>query len=60
MDDEVARSTPPHEIGMVLDALSVDELEHRIALLKHEIERLQQAIDSKTASRDAADAVFKF
>ncbi len=60
MEDDPIRKTPAHEVGMVLDALSVDELEARIALLRAEIARLETAIESKTASRTEADAVFKF
>jgi uncharacterized small protein (DUF1192 family) len=48
-----------HEIGMVLDALSIDELEMRIGLLENEITRLKAAIESKSASRSAAEAFFK-
>lgn len=48
-----------HEIGQSLDALSVDELEERIALLRAEIERLDQAMTVKKASRAAADSVFR-
>jgi len=60
MDEDEVRRTPVHEVGMVLDTLSVDELEHRIAILRDEIARLEAAIVAKTASRSAADAVFKF
>lgn len=45
---------------MVLDALSVSELEQRIALLKTEIVRLEAAIDARGHTRKAADAIFKF
>ncbi len=48
-----------HEIGQNLDALSVDELEERIALLREEIARLQAARAAKEASRDAAAAFFR-
>lgn len=50
---------PAHEIGQSLDALSVDELDERIGLLRAEIERLQRARDAKAASRAAAAAFFK-
>ncbi|SDG76044.1 DUF1192 domain-containing protein [Pelagibacterium luteolum] len=60
MEDDVVRPAPVHQVGMVLDTLSVDELELRIGILKDEIARLEAAIKSKTASRSAADAVFKF
>jgi uncharacterized small protein (DUF1192 family) len=48
-----------HEIGMVLDAMSVEELSDRIGLLENEIVRLRAAIDSKRKSKSAADAFFK-
>lgn len=60
MRDDDAKKISAHEVGMALDSLSVDELHERIALLHGEIARLQAAIDSKTASRSAAESVFKF
>lgn len=60
MDEDGVRREPVHAIGMPLDTLSVDELSERISLLKTEIARLENAIESKNASRSAADAVFKF
>jgi uncharacterized small protein (DUF1192 family) len=62
-EDEVFAAKPPaarqHGVGEPLDALSVDELAERIALLKAEITRLEAALDSKSASRAAADAFFR-
>lgn len=49
-----------HAIGEDLSALSVDEIDRRVALLEAEIERLGEARRLKTASRAAAEAVFKF
>jgi uncharacterized small protein (DUF1192 family) len=60
MDEDEVRRAPVHEVGMALDTLSVDELIERIAILKDEIARLEQAIETKNHSRSAADAVFKF
>ena len=48
-----------HEIGQPLDTLSVDELDERMALLKAEIARLEEARVAKQASKLAADAFFK-
>ncbi|NMA99723.1 MAG: DUF1192 domain-containing protein [Phyllobacteriaceae bacterium] len=59
MDDDIVRKKPVLEVGMVLDALSIDELHERIALLREEIARIEGAIESKTKGRAAADAVFK-
>jgi uncharacterized small protein (DUF1192 family) len=58
-DDEEVRKPRGHEVGMVLDAMSVEELTDRIAMLESEISRLKAAIDSKQKSKSAADAFFK-
>jgi uncharacterized small protein (DUF1192 family) len=58
-DDEEVKKPKGHEVGMILDAMSVDELTDRIALLEGEIARLRAAIDSKRKSKSAADAFFK-
>jgi uncharacterized small protein (DUF1192 family) len=58
--DDRPRPTPPaHEIGQDLSALSVHELEERIARLQEEIARLEAAKAKKLASRDAAQGFFK-
>ncbi|MGJ8527966.1 DUF1192 domain-containing protein [Maritalea sp.] len=57
--DEVSKSML-HELGMSLDAISVDELAERILLLEREIDRLKAEIIVKNKSKNAADAVFKF
>jgi uncharacterized small protein (DUF1192 family) len=48
-----------HQIGQDLSLLSVEELAARIALLTGEIARLETAVASKRASRDAAASIFK-
>lgn len=62
-DDEAGAQPRPavgrHEIGQPLDLLSVHELDERIAALRAEIARLEQARAAKAASRAAADAFFK-
>lgn len=58
-DDEAVKKPKGHEVGMVLDAMSVEELTDRIAMLEGEIARLRAAIDSKRKSKSAADAFFK-
>ena len=60
MDEETVGKPKGHEVGMVLDAMSVEELEERIALLGQEIVRLQAAIEARNKTRNAADALFKF
>ena len=58
-DDDRPRKKISHEIGQDLSLLSVEELGERVALLKSEITRLEEAATRKRASRDAADSFFK-
>ncbi|MDN4988670.1 DUF1192 domain-containing protein [Bradyrhizobium arachidis] len=58
-DDDRPRRKVTHEIGQDLSLLSVEELTERVALLKTEIVRLEEATTRKRASRDAADSFFK-
>ena len=58
-DDDKPQKKVSHEIGQDLSLLSVDELGERIALLKVEIERLDQAMTKRRASKDAANSFFK-
>ncbi|MGJ5176723.1 DUF1192 domain-containing protein [Bradyrhizobium oligotrophicum] len=58
-DDDRPRKAAAHEIGQDLSMLSVEELTGRIALLRGEIERVEQAVARKRASRDAAASIFK-
>jgi uncharacterized small protein (DUF1192 family) len=58
-DDDKPRKMITHELGQVLSLLSVEELTERIALMNSEIERLQQAVTKKRASKDAANSIFK-
>ena len=53
------KRAPSHEIGERLDDLSVQELEERIAALRAEIERLEEAKKAKQDSHSAAAAFFK-
>ena len=53
------KSLPTHAIGQILDDLSAAELEERIGLLRAEIARLEQAIEARHATRNAAASVFK-
>jgi len=46
-------------LGENLDLLSVSELEHRVHQLEQEILRVKAAIQSKQASKNAADAFFR-
>jgi len=60
-DDPFAppRKPPNHVVGQVLDDLSIEELDLRVALLKAEIERLENARRAKEASLAGAAAFFK-
>ena len=58
-DDDRPRKKITHEIGQDLSLLSVEELAERVALLKTEIGRLEEAATKKRASRDAANSFFK-
>lgn len=60
MDEDEKTKPHTHEVGMVLDMLSVSELEARIALLEAEIGRLREAVAKRGESRKAAEAAFKF
>ena len=53
-------ATTLHEIGQMLDLLSVSELRERVEMLRSEVSRLETQISAKEASRHAADAFFKF
>jgi len=48
-----------HEIGQMLDDLSIEEIALRIDVLRAEIERLEQARKSKEATRAGAEALFR-
>ena len=59
-DDDLPKKPKAHELGMLLDAMSVEELNDRIGLLEAEIARLKAAIELKQKSKSAAASVFKF
>ena len=59
MEDE-PRPKPKvaHDIGQMLDTLSIHEFDERIALLRAEIERLEAARSRKQQALAAAGSVF--
>lgn len=59
VDDDRPKKKPAHEIGQDLSLLSEGDLAERIALLKDEIVRLDEAVAARRKSRSAADSVFK-
>ncbi|ABR61489.1 DUF1192 family protein [Sinorhizobium medicae] len=58
-DEDQAKKKTEHEIGSDLSLLSVDELNARIALLTQEIARLEAEMNRKSASRSAAESLFR-
>ncbi|GLK56121.1 uncharacterized small protein (DUF1192 family) [Methylopila capsulata] len=58
-DGAAARPQTGHVIGQDLGAVSIDELQLRIATLQAEIARLEAEVAAKTAQRSAADQLFR-
>ncbi len=58
-DDIKPKPATGATIGENLGALSVAELEARIAELEREIERVKTELDAKRRHEDAASALFK-
>ncbi|WP_085025619.1 DUF1192 domain-containing protein [Ensifer aridi] len=58
-DDDQPKKKTAHEIGSDLSLLSVDELDARIALLREETTRLEAERARKSASRSAAEGLFR-
>jgi uncharacterized small protein (DUF1192 family) len=59
MDENPIKAPSTHQVGMVLDTLSVSELEERIEQLQAEIERVKAAIAARDNTRKAAEAAFR-
>ncbi|ACA19404.1 protein of unknown function DUF1192 [Methylobacterium sp. 4-46] len=59
-DDRPRPQTSTHVLGQDLTALSLGDLDARIALLRAEIARLEEARRHRQASQEAAKSVFKF
>jgi uncharacterized small protein (DUF1192 family) len=58
-DEDRLERAPAHRLGEDLTTLSLDELDERIAWLRAEIVRIEDAINQKRASAEAAEAFFK-
>ncbi|AFL53762.1 uncharacterized small protein (DUF1192 family) [Sinorhizobium fredii] len=58
-DDDQPKKKTAHDIGSDLSLLSADELTARIALLTEEIARLEAERARKSASRSAAEGLFR-
>jgi uncharacterized small protein (DUF1192 family) len=59
-DDDEVKKPKGHEVGMNVDAMSVEELTDRIALLEGEIARLKAAIAARQKHKSEAASIFKF
>lgn len=59
-DDDKPKKLAPHEVGMPIDTMSVDELKERIGLLEAEVVRLKDAITARQKTKSAAESLFKF
>jgi uncharacterized small protein (DUF1192 family) len=57
--DDLPKPKHEHVLGENLEAISLDELNLRVAVLDREIQRIQAEIKRKQVSRSAADAFFK-
>ena len=57
--EDLPKTPPAIIVGEPLDLLSVSELEQRVQALESEIERTRAAIQSKRASKSAADSFFR-
>jgi uncharacterized small protein (DUF1192 family) len=57
-DDDKPIRKVAHEIGQDLYSLSIEDFDERIALLKAEIARLEEARQKKAAQKAAADSIF--
>lgn len=58
-DDEPLKPGRIHEVGQDLSLLSVDELRERIGQLQAEIGRLEDELEAKGSTRQAAEALFR-
>jgi uncharacterized small protein (DUF1192 family) len=57
-DDDKPIRKAAHQNGQYLYRLTIEDFDERIALLKSEIARLEEARQKKAAQRTAADSVF--
>jgi uncharacterized small protein (DUF1192 family) len=58
-DEELPKRKTELTVGEDLSRLSIDELQERIALLKTEIARVEEAVTAKRASLGVADSFFR-
>ena len=58
-EEDAPAKLPAHTVGEDLSKLSVTELLDRIIVLQSEIARVEQAVEDKQASLNAANSIFK-
>ncbi|WP_442581400.1 DUF1192 domain-containing protein [Mesorhizobium sp. ASY16-5R] len=58
-DDEPRKPASAHVVGQDISLMSADELVQRIALLKAEIERLEEERAKRGATKSAAEVFFR-
>jgi uncharacterized small protein (DUF1192 family) len=58
-DDEPRKPASAHVVGQDISLMSVDELSERIAMLKAEIERLEEERGKRGQTKSAAEALFR-
>ncbi|WP_173934254.1 DUF1192 domain-containing protein [Chelativorans sp. Marseille-P2723] len=59
MEDDVPPARRQYEIGQDISSISVDELTWTIRLLREEISRLEQELQSRDSTKAAAEALFR-
>lgn len=59
MDEEEPKRKSAYQLGQDISLMSVDELNETIDALGEEIARLKREVDTKSDSRNAAEAFFK-
>lgn len=58
-EEEPRKPVAAHVVGQDISLLSVAELEHRIGLLRDEIGRLEAETRARSATKSAAEALFR-
>lgn len=58
-DDEPRKPASAHVVGQDISLMSVDELAQRVAMLKAEIERLEEERAKRGQTKSAAEALFR-